>query len=111
MRRSKSDLNPTVISTATTTTDAVGHYQFTTFSRGSVVEDFKASVNGYVFQGGTSISGCVLTNNDQLNFPINTNILEKAGQAPCNHTVEGPVHMPNGNMYLRQMDYKFPVVG
>ncbi len=111
MTRTKYDLNPNVISTATTTTDAVGHYQFTTFSRCSVVEDFKASVNGYVFQGGTSISGCVLTNNDQLNFPINTNILENAGQAPCNHTVGGPVNVTNGNMYLRQMDYQLPGVG
>ncbi|HYR76513.1 MAG TPA: RHS repeat-associated core domain-containing protein [Pyrinomonadaceae bacterium] len=111
MTRTKSDLNPPVTSTATTTTDAGGHYQFTTYSRCSVDEVFKASLNGSVFQGGTATGGCVLTSNDLLNFPISTNTLENAGQAPCNHTVGAPVNVTNGNMYLRQMDYQLPGVG
>ena len=111
MTRTKYDVNPNIITTATTTTDGAGRYQFTTFSRCSVVEDFKASVNGSIYQGGTSISGCVLTSNNQLNFPISTNILENAGQAPCNRTVGGPVNVTNGNMYLQQTDYQLPGVG
>jgi len=88
MTRTKGDLSPPVTTTATTTTDAGGHYQFTTFSRCSVDEVFKASLNGSVFQGGTATGGCVSASNDLLNFPISTNTLENAGQAPCNHTVE-----------------------
>ena len=111
MTRTKADLSPPVTTTATTTTDAGGHYQFNTFSRCSVDEVFKASLNGSVFQGGTATGGCVLTSNDFLNFPISTNILENAGQAPCNHTVGGPVNVTNGNMYLQQTDYQLPGVG
>jgi RHS repeat-associated protein len=111
MTRTKYDLNPNVITTATTTTDGAGHYQFTTFSRCSVDEDFRASLNGSVFQGGTATGGCVLTSNDFLNFPIGMNTLENAGLARCNHTVGGPVNVTNGNMYLQQTDYQLPGVG
>ena len=111
MTRTKYDLNPNVITTATTTTDGAGHYQFTTFSRCSVVEDFKASVNGYIFQGGTSTSGCVLSSNDQLNFPIGLDNLENAGLTPCNREVGRPVNVTNGNMHLRQTDYQLPGAG
>jgi YD repeat-containing protein len=111
MTRTKYDVNPNIITTATTTTDGTGHYQFITFSRCSVEEDFKASINGANFQGGTSASGCVLTSNDSLNFPVGMNSLENAGRAPCNRTVGGPVNVTNGNMYLQQMDYQLPGVG
>src|SRR6266404_3844447 len=111
MTRTKTDLSPNVITTATTITDGAGHYRFTTFSRCSVDEDFKASLNGSVFQGGTGTGGCVLTSNDFLNFPIGTNILENAGHAPCNLTVGGPVNVTNGNMYVQQTDYQLPGVG
>jgi len=111
MTRTKTNVSPNIITTATTSTDGVGHYQFTTYSRCSVDEDFKASINGTNFQGGTGTGGCVLTSNDSLNFPISTNTFENAGQAPCNHTVGGPVNVTNGNMYLRQMDYQLPGVG
>lgn len=111
MTRTKYDLNPDVITTASTTTDGVGHYQFATFSRCSVVEEFKASVNGANYQGGTSTSGCVLNSNDQLNFPISTDILENAGQASCNRQVGRPVNVTNGNVYLSHMDYQLPGVG
>ena len=111
MTRTKYDLDPNIITTAATTTDVAGHYQFTTFSRCSVVEEFKASVNGVDYQGGTSTSGCVLASRDQLNFPIGLNVLENAGQGQCNRQVGRPVNVTNGNMYLQQADYQLPGAG
>ena len=111
MTRTKYDLNPNVITTTTTTTDGNGHYQFNTYSRCSVVEDFRASIAGYTFQGGTSTSGCVQSSNDSLNFTINMATLENAGRGSCNKTVGRPVNVSNGNVYLQQNDYLLPGVG
>ena len=44
MTRAKGNLPPSAITTATTTTDAAGHYQFTTFGRCNVVEEFKVCI-------------------------------------------------------------------
>src|SRR5205814_29639 len=74
MTRTKYNLNPNVVTTTTTTTDRSGHYQFSTFSRCSVVEDFKASIGTYVFSADTATSGCVDDNNDHLNLTISFGI-------------------------------------
>src|SRR3982750_1074355 len=60
MTRTKYNLNPQVVTVEQTTTNAQGHYEFTTWSRCSVVEDFRASYGTYLFVGGTSVSGCVI---------------------------------------------------
>jgi RHS repeat-associated protein len=111
MTRTKYDLTPNVITVTTTTTDANGHYQFSTYSRCSVVEDFRPSIAGYIFQGGTSTSGCVLSDNNSLNFTINLAERENAGRAACNRSVGKPVNVTNGNAYLEQTDYLLPGVG
>jgi RHS repeat-associated protein len=112
MTRTKYDLTPNVVTTATTTTDGSGHYQFSTFSRCSVVEAFKASLNESVFQGGISISGCVKSSNDHLSFPIDMGSnLQDAGKTPCNSSIPRPVNVTNGNMYLLQTDYQLPGAG
>jgi RHS repeat-associated protein len=111
MTRTKYDLNPNVVTTATTTTDGSGHYQFNTYSRCSVVEDFRASIGSYIFQGGTSTSGCVLSSNDSLNFPINLGSLENAGKTSCNGNVGRPVNVTNGNVYSQQTDFQLPGAG
>jgi RHS repeat-associated protein len=110
MTRTKYDLNPPVVTTANTTTDGDGHYQFTTWSRCSVVEEFKASINGVILQGGTSTSGCVLNTNDNLNFPTNLGLrkAENAGVTSCNANVGRPVNVMNGNVYLQQSDFQLP---
>jgi RHS repeat-associated protein len=110
MTRTKYNLNPPVITTATTTTDANGHYQFTTWSRCSVVEEFKASIKGVILQGGTSTSGCVLSSNDNLNFNTNLGLLkqENAGFTSCNGSIGEPVNVANGNVYLQQSDFQLP---
>src|SRR5437868_6309906 len=86
-------VNPNEVTTATTITDGGGHYQFTTYSRCSVVEDFRASIGSYIFQGGTSTSGCVLGSNDSLNFPISLGSLENVGTTGCNGSVGRPVNV------------------
>ncbi len=111
MTRTKYDLIPNVITATTTTTDATGHYQFNTYSRCSVVEDFRPSINGYTFQGGISTSGCVLSDNNSLNFTINLAERENAGRVPCNRSIGKPVNLTNGNVYLEQSDYMLPGVG
>ena len=111
MTRTKYDLIPNVVTTATTITDGGGHYQFTTYSRCSVIEDFRASIGSYIFQGGASTSGCVLGSNDSLNFPISLGSLENAGTTGCNGSVGRPVNVTNGNVYLQQTDYQLPGVG
>jgi len=131
MTRTKYDLNPNVVTTATTTTDGGGHYQFSTYSRCSVEEVFRASIGNYVFPGGSSISGCVTGSVDNLNFsvtldaptptpmssptptptptpmptpPIDPNL----GQSCPNQLVGRPVNVTNGNVFLRQIDYSLP---
>src|SRR5688572_22721226 len=47
MTRTKYDFDPDVVTTATTITDGSGHYQFSTFSRCSVVADFRPSLGSY----------------------------------------------------------------
>ena len=111
MTRTKYDLEPDVVTTATTVTDGNGHYQFNTYARCSVVEDFRASIGNHVFQGGTSTSGCVLNDNDNLNFPISLGTLENAGMTPCKGSVGRPVNVTNGNVYLEQTDYQLPGIG
>ena len=108
MTRTKYDFEPDVVTTATTLTDGNGHYQFTTWSRCSVVEEFKASIGGVVFQGGVSTSGCVLSSQDSLNFTINlgTTKQDNAGSTSCNGSVGEPVNVANGNVYLQQSDFQ-----
>src|SRR6266850_3542066 len=79
MTRTKYDFEPDVITTATTTTDGSGHYQFPTFSRCSVVEAFQASLGSYIFTGGVSTSGCVNFSNTNLPLTVNFNKLMDAG--------------------------------
>jgi len=111
MTRTKYDFDPDVVTTATTITDGSGYYQFSTFSRCSVVEAFKASLGSYTFTGGVSTSGCVLTSNNNLPLTVDFNKLMGAGAAPCNASVGGPVNVTNGNMYLQQTDYQLPGAG
>lgn len=111
MTRTKYDFEPDVVTTATTTTDGSGHYQFDTWSRCTVVEDFRASIGGYTFQGGTATSGCVLNSNDSLDFTIDLGTLENAGRGPCNRSVGRPVNVANGNVFLQQTDYQLPGIG
>ncbi len=111
MTRTKYDLNPNVITTASTTTDGSGHYQFSTYSRCSVVEEFHASIGNYVFAGSDSISGCVLGSYDNLNFSITVGALGNAGQTSCNTGIGRPVNVTNGNVYLQQTDFQLPGVG
>src|SRR5207247_5472670 len=92
MTRTKYDLIPNVVTTATTITDGGGHYQFTTYSRCSVVEDFRASIGSYIFQGGTSTSGCVLSSNDNLNLTVTFSKLLNAGETSCHTSVGRPVN-------------------
>ncbi len=106
MTRTKYDLNPNVVTTAATTTDGNGHYQFSTFSRCSVDYDFRASIGGYTFQGGTATGGCVTESNDFKNFTINLGTLENAGGGSCNKTVGRPVNVTNGNVYLQQNKWR-----
>src|ERR1051326_714592 len=110
MTRTKS-VNPPVITTTTTTTNGNGHYQFNTYSRCGVIEDFRASIGDFVFQGGTSTSGCVTTSNDAKDFIINLSSRENAGRSRCNATVGRPVNVSTGNVYLQQSDYQLPGVG
>jgi YD repeat-containing protein len=110
MTRTKYDLNPQVITTATTTTDGSGHYQFSTFSRCSIEEVFKASIGGYTFPGGNSISGCVVASYDNLDFSVSFDPLMNAGAASCN-MVGRPVNVTNGNTYLAQNDYQLAAIG
>lgn len=112
MTRTKYNLNPNVVTTAQTITDAGGHYQFTTFSRCSVVEEFRASYGTFLFRGSLSTSGCVLTDNNTLNLSITFgNGLADAGVTGCNKSVGRPVNVVNGNMYLSQPDYYLPGAG
>ena len=111
MTRTKYDFQPNVVTTATTTTDGSGHYQFSTFSRCSVVEDFRPSLGSYTFHSGVSPSGCVLINYYNLDLTVNFNNLMNAGAASCNAGVGGPVNVTNGNMYLQQTDYQLPGAG
>lgn len=108
MTRTKFDLSPPVVTTATTITDGNGHYQFTTWSRCSVVEQFNASIRGVTFQGGISTSGCVLNSNDNLNFTtdLGQKKTENAGEISCNQGVGEPVNIANGNVYFRQTDFQ-----
>jgi RHS repeat-associated protein len=111
MTRTKYDLQPNGVTTATTTTDGSGHYQFPTFSRCAVVEAFRASLGSYTFAGGVSTSGCVLSSNNNLPLTANFNKLMNAGLAGCNTGVGRPVNVTNGNMYLQQTDYQLPGAG
>jgi len=111
MTRTKYNLNPNVVTTTTTTTDGSGHYQFSTFSRCSIVEDFKASIGTYVFSADTATSGCVDDNNDHLNLTISFGIQENAGETSCNKGVGRPVNVANGNVYLEQTDFVLPGPG
>src|SRR5437588_260978 len=111
MTRTKYNLDPHMVTTATTTTDGSGHYQFSTYSRCSVEEVFTASIGNYVFPGGTSISGCVTGSVDTLNFSITLGALEDAGETSCNKGVGRPVNITNGNVYLQQADFQLPSAG
>jgi len=111
MTRTKYDLSPPAITTATITTDGSGHYQFGTYSRCSVEEVFKGSIGANVFPGGTSISGCVGASYDNLNFSITLGSLEDAGRMSCNKGVGGPVSVTSGNVYFQQRDYQLPGIG
>jgi len=82
MTRTKYDLNPNVVTTATTSTDSNGHYQFQTFSRCSVVESFRASIGNYTFPAFISPSGCITGSHDNLNLGIEFNLKRDAGK-PC----------------------------
>jgi RHS repeat-associated protein len=110
MTRTKYDLQPNIVTTATTTTDGNGHFQFNTYSRCAVVEAFTATIRSTVFQGSAT-SGCVLNSNDQLDFGIPLGNREGAGAMSCNVGVGGPVNVTNGNVYLHQTDYQLPGVG
>src|SRR5438874_58566 len=111
MTRTKYDLTPNAVTTATTTTDGSGHYQFNTYSRCSVEEAFTASLLGFVFPGGLSVSGCVTGSVDTLNFSISVGALEDAGQTACNKSVGRPVNVTNGNVHLQQTDFQLPSAG
>lgn len=112
MTRTKYDLTPNVVATDTTTTDGAGHYQFIVYSRCAIVEAFQVSLNGVVFHGGASISGCVLSTDDHLDIGIEMfSNLENAGRTPCNTGVAKPINVTNGNMYLQQTDYLLPGAG
>jgi len=112
MTRTKSDLTPNIITTETITTDGSGHYQFIVYSRCAVREAFKVSLNGFVFQGGVSISGCVLSSDDGFDISVDMGSnLGNAGTTPCNTTVARPINVTNGNMYLQQTDYQLPGAG
>jgi len=111
MTRTKSDLTPNVVTTATTLTDSAGHYRFNTYSRCSVAEDFKASIGGVILQGGTATGGCVLNSSDTLNFPVALGSLENSGGVSCNASIGRPVNVTNGNVYLGQADYQLPGIG
>src|SRR5437660_33521 len=129
MTRTKYELNPNVVTTATTTTDGSGHYQFSTYSRCTVEEVFTASIGNYVFPGGTSVSGCVAGSVDILNFSITLGaptptptspptptptptptppIEPNLGESCPNQLVGRPVNVTNGNMFLKQADYTLP---
>src|SRR6266550_1658501 len=111
MTRTKYDFQPNVVTTATTTTDGSGHYQFSTFARCAVVEDFRPSLGSYTFHSWISPSGCVLINYYNLDLTVKFDKLTNAGKAPCNQSVGGPVNVTNGNMYLQQTDYQLPGAG
>jgi hypothetical protein len=110
MTRTKYNLSPPVVTTATTITDASGHYQFTTWSRCGVEEQFKASISGIILPGGISTSGCILNSNDTLNFSTSLGLVkqENAGFTPCNGSIGEPVNVTNGNVYLQQTDFHLP---
>ena len=110
MYRTKYDLNPNTLTTASTTTDANGHYQVTTFSRCSVVEFFQPSIGSYVFPDHFSLSGCIVGNSDNLNLTLEFNSARDAGSPGC-HGVGKPVNVTNGNVYLQQTDYQLPGLG
>jgi len=110
MYRTKYDINPNVFTTASTSTDANGHYQFTTFSRCSVVEFFQASIGSNVFPDYTSPSGCIVGNSDNLNLILEFNSARDAGSPSC-HGVGKPVNVTNGNVYLQQTDYQLSGLG
>ncbi|MGH9928987.1 MAG: DUF6765 family protein [Pyrinomonadaceae bacterium] len=110
MTRTKYDLNPNVVTTATTSTDANGHYQFATFSRCSVVELFRASIGSYTFPGSVAPSGCIVGSYDNLNLVLEFNPGRDAGSPGC-HGVGKPVNVTNGNVYLQQTDYHLPGIG
>src|SRR5882672_1159060 len=110
MTRTKYDLNPNVVTTATTSTDSNGHYQFQTFSRCSVVESFRASIGNYTFPAFISPSGCITGSHDNLNLGIEFNLKRDAGKPGCKG-VGKPVNVTNGNVYLQQTDYFLPGIG
>jgi 5-hydroxyisourate hydrolase-like protein (transthyretin family) len=110
MTRTKYDLNPNVVTTATTSTDANGHFQFITFSRCAVVELFKPSIGSYTFGSFISPSGCITGDHDNLNLNLNLNLARDAGSPEC-HGVGRPVNVTNGNVYLKQTDYYLPGIG
>jgi len=111
MTRTKYDFEPDVVTTATTTTNGSGYFQFSTFSRCSVVADFRPSLGSYTFPSWISPSGCVITSNTNLPLTVNFNKLMNAGASPCNASVGAPVNVTNGNMYLQQTDYQLPGAG
>src|SRR6266550_1288633 len=95
MTRTKYDFQPNVVTTATTTTDGSGHYQFSTFARCAVVEAFGASLGSYAFPADTSVSGCVDDNHDNLNLTIVFGSQGDAGATSCNTSVGRPVNVSN----------------
>ena len=111
MTRTKYDFEPDVVTTATTITNASGYFQFSTFSRCSVVADFRPSLGSYTFPSWVSPSGCVITSNTNLPLTVNFNKLMNAGASSCNTSVGAPVNVTNGNMYLQQTDYQLPGAG
>ncbi|MEP6569529.1 MAG: DUF6765 family protein [Acidobacteriota bacterium] len=110
MTRTKYDLNPNVITTETTSTDANGHYQFITFSRCSVIESFRPSIANYTFDSYIEPSGCINGSHDNLNLFLSFNSLRNAGRPGCNG-VGKPVNVTNGNVYLQQTDFRLGGIG
>lgn len=85
MTRTKYDVNPNIVTTASTTTDQNGHYQFRVFSRCAIVEAMS------VGSGASSTSGCVLSDYDSLDLGV---FLPSCGSAtvarPANQTINSP---------------------
>lgn len=97
--------------TATTATNADGHYSFQSYSRCGIALEMRASSGGQVLQGGAGTSGCILADNDGLDFTINFDGLNNAGKRRCTENVGRPVDVTSGNTYLEQTDYQLPAAG
>ncbi|HSS18625.1 MAG TPA: RHS repeat-associated core domain-containing protein [Pyrinomonadaceae bacterium] len=111
MTRTKYDVNPNVVTTASTTTDANGHYLLPSYSRCSVSVKFVPSIGGHEIQAYINPSGCLVGSYDNLNLVIPDDTKQNTGKPPCNGGAGDPVNVTNGNMSLEQTDYHLPGVG